>query len=192
MIITAGTDGSFKLQTGGITVLTEGNEPGKGRAKPDIFLRMARTNTETPEAGPAPRSPQGGVGFTIKGPGEYEIQGIEIRGMEPFTYFLKAEDMRLVILSSANIAALDDLTNIDIALVPDHIINEADDASSPRSGTTVGRFLRQLEPRMIIATAKAAAQIGKDLGIVAEQTEKVTVKRRDIPSVGMKLTCLTA
>lgn len=190
MIITAGADGSFKMQTGGITLLTEGSEPEKSRMKPDIYLRRTAAKTETPEAG-----------FTLRGPGEYEIKGVEIRGIAPFTYFLKAEDLRLVILSGTNIAVLDDLTNIDIALVPDSIVSE--EAGPPRlarsssgeagEGTAnIGRFLRQLEPRMIIAAPKAAAHIGKDLGIAATQTEKITVKRRDIGSTGMSLTCLTA
>lgn len=176
MIITASPDGSFKLQTGGITLLTEGNEPEKSRMKPDIYLRMTRNDAETPEAE-----------FTVKGPGEYEIHGVEIRGMEPFTYFLKAEDMRLVVLSSANVKALEGLTNIDIALVPDSILDKATEGN-----TGIGRFLRQLEPRMILATAKAATHIHKDMGLAIDQTEKVTIKRRDIPSTGTTLTCLTA
>jgi hypothetical protein len=169
MIITAGTDGSFKLQTGGITVMTEGAGSDKSRMKPDIFLRMARNEAETPEAG-----------FTVKGAGEYEIQGVEIRGTEPFTYFMKAEDMRLVVLSSADVKALEALTNIDIAIVPDGIAPEG-----------VGRFLRQLEPKMIIAGPAVAEHIHKDLGLTIDRTEKVTVKRKDIPSTGMTLTCIT-
>jgi len=170
MIITAGTDGSFKLQTGGITIVTEGADAEKSRMKPDIFLRMARNEAETPEAG-----------FTVKGAGEYEISGVEIRGMEPFTYFLKTEDMRLAILSSADVKTLESLTNIDIAFVPD---------SAPFEG--MGRFLRQLEPKMILAGRTAAEHIAKDLGIAVDRTDKVTIKHKDIPSTGMTLTCLTA
>ncbi len=170
MIITASADGSFKLQTGGITVMTEGAGSDKSRMKPDIFLRMARNDAETPEAG-----------FTVKGAGEYEIQGVEIRGMEPFTYFLKAEELRIAVLSSADVKALEALTNVDIAIVPEGV---------PAEG--MGRFLRQLEPKMILAAPAAAEQIHKDLGIAIEKTEKVTVKRKDIPSTGMTLTCLTA
>mgnify|MGYP001574187661 CR=1 FL=1 len=176
MIITASPDGSFKLQTGGITLLTEGSEPEKSRMKPDIYLRMARTEVETPEAG-----------FTIIGPGEYEIRGVEIRGIAPFTYCIKAEDMRLVLLSSATIATLDDLTNIDIALVPASILQE-----TTEDGKGIGRFLRQLEPRMIIAAPTVAIKISKELGITRTEAEKITIKRRDIPSTGMTLTCLTA
>ena len=169
MIITAGSDGSFKLQTGGITLMTEGAGSDKSRSKPDIFLRMARNDAETPEAG-----------FTVKGAGEYEIQGVEIRGTEPFTYFLKAEDMRLVVLSSVGVKALEALTNIDIAIVPDGIAAEG-----------IGRFLRQLEPKMIIAGPAVAEIIHKDLGLVIDRTEKVTIKRKDIPSTGMTLACIT-
>lgn len=149
--------------------MTEGADSEKSRSKPEIFLRMARNDAETPEAG-----------FTVKGAGEYEIQGVEIRGTEPFTYFLKAEDLRLVVLSSADVKALETLTNIDIAIVPE---------STPAEG--MGRFLRQLEPKMIIAAPHAAEQIHKDLGIAIDHTEKVTIKRKDISSAGMTLTCIT-
>ena len=150
--------------------MTEGANVEKNRSKPDIFLRMARNDAETPEAG-----------FTVKGAGEYEIAGVEIRGMEPFTYFLKAEDLRLAVLSSADVKTLEALTNIDIAIVPDRA-----------AGENLGRFLRQLEPRMVIAGPTAAAQIHKDLGIAIDTTEKITVKRKDIPSAGMTLACLAA
>ena len=169
MIITAGTDGSFKLQTGGITIMTEGADAEKSRMKPDIFLRMARNDAETPEAG-----------FTVKGAGEYEIRGVEIRGREPFTYFLKAEDMRLAVLSSADVTALEGLSDIDIAFVPDG-----------RAVEGMGRFLRQLEPKMIIAGPEAAERIHTDLGITINRTDKITIKRKDIPSALMNLTCLT-
>lgn len=158
------------MQTGGVTVLTEGADAEKSRMKPDIFLRMARNDAETPEAG-----------FTVKGAGEYEIQGVEIRGIEPFTYFLKAEDLRLAVLSSADVKALEALTNVDIAFVPD---------MAPHEG--MGRFLRQLEPKMILAGADTAERIAKDLGLTVDRTDKVTVKRKDIPSTGMTITCLTA
>ena len=55
----------------------------------------------------------------------------------------------------------------------------------------IGRFLRQLEPKMIIAAEKVSEQIHKDLGLAIDRTEKVTVKRKDIPSAGMTLTCIT-
>jgi hypothetical protein len=170
MILTAGGDGSFKMQVSGITVMTEGADAEKSRVKPDIYIRMTRNATETPEAG-----------FTVKGPGEYEIRGIEIRGIEPFTYFVKAEDLRLAIISSADVKALEALTNVDIAFVPDTATDE-----------TLGRFLRQLEPRMIIAGPKAAEHIHKDLGLPIERTEKITIKRKDIPSSGTTLSCLAA
>ena len=150
--------------------MTEGVGSDKSRMKPDIFLRMARNDAETPEAG-----------FTVKGAGEYGIQVVEIRGTEPFTYFLKAEEMRLVVLSSADVKALEGLINIDIAIIPDGVAIEG-----------IGRFLRQLEPKMIIAAEKVAEQIHKDLGLAIDRTEKITVKRKDIPSTGMTLACLTA
>lgn len=172
MIITAAEEGSFKLQTGGVTIATEGTEPEKSRLRPDIFLRTSLEDKELPDAD-----------FIIKGPGEYELRGIEIKGIPPFTYSIKNEDIKLCVLSSADQKALDSLTNIDILLV----------ARLPADNEgSLGSFIRQLSPRIVIASENAAHPLTKELGAEAEKTDKVTIKKRDIPADGTKLICLTA
>ncbi len=167
MIITLAGNNAFKIQTGGLTIVTEGPDSGASRAKPDILLRTAHGKADLPEAG-----------FSVDGPGEYEIQGVEIQGIPPFTYVMKAEDLRLALISEANVKILDKLNRIDIVFIA-----HAEGAAS---------FIRQIEPRMVIAPQGIAQAIAKELGAEAETMDKVTVKKKDIPSSGLKCICLAA
>lgn len=172
MIITAAGEGSFKIQTGGVTIVTEGSGEEKSRMKPDIFLRTSDEVKDMPDAG-----------FIIKGPGEYELKGIEIKGIPPCTYIIKNEDMKLCFLSSADQQALDALTAIDILFV----------ARLPADNHGgFGSFIRQLSPRLVIVSENVAHPLGKELGAQVEKTDKVTIKKRDIGTEGTKLICLTA
>jgi len=172
MIITAAGEGSFKLQVDGVTIVTEGVTEEKSHLRPDIFLRTSAEDKELPDAH-----------FIIKGPGEYELKDITITGIPPFTYSIKNEDMKLCMLSSADQHALDALTNIDILFI----------ARLPQdNGGSLGHFIRQLNPRIVIASENAAHPLTKELGLQPEKTDKVTIKKRDIPGDGTKLICLTA
>ncbi len=166
MIITASGEGCFKIQTGGITMAIEGAEGEKSRMKPDIFLRTSAKEVTLPDAG-----------FIIKGPGEYELKEIEIVGIPPFTYTIKAEDITACFLSSGDQKALDTLHAIDIIVIAEN------------SG--MGSLIRQLSPRIVIATPSIVKELAKELGAHAETTDKLTIKKRDIPSEGTKLICLT-
>ncbi len=167
MIITLAGHNSFKFQTGGLTIATEGPESGASRMKPDILLRTAHGKVDLPDAG-----------FVVEGPGEYEIQGVEIQGIAPFTYVMKAEDLRIAIVSEANVKILDKLNRIDIVFV-----TQTDGAAS---------FIRQIEPRMVIAPQAVAHTIAKELGAEAETMDKVTIRKKDVPSSGLTCVCLTA
>ena len=166
MIITlAGTD-TFRVQTGGLTVATEGSAGGAGRMKPDIFLRTSSERRDLPDAG-----------FTVNGPGEYEIRGVDITGIPPFTYIVGAEDLRLAFISHADVKILDKLNRIDIAFV-----TNIDGIAS---------FIRQVEPRMVVTPAGIGAIVAKELGLAAETMDKLTLKRKDLSAGDTKLVCLT-
>ena len=167
MVITAaGVDG-FKVQTSGVTMAIEGLVGEKSRMRPDIFLRTSAHETELPDAG-----------FVIKGPGEYELKEIEINGIPPFTYVIKAEEIKACFLSSASEKALDQLNGLDIIFVA--------------ANGGMGSLIRQLSPRMVIMASGVAQDLAKELGMAVETTDKVTVKKRDIVHDGIKLICLTA
>lgn len=166
MIITASGEGCFKIQTGGVTILFEGPDNEKTRMRPDIFIRTSAAETALPDAG-----------FIIKGPGEYELKNIEIRGFAPFIYRIQTEGLRLCYLSSSDMRLLDHCTAIDIILLP--------------SNHTTAAVLRQLAPRMIITTPLTAHDVIKTLGVKAENVDKVTIKKRDLPADELTFICLT-
>lgn len=167
MVITLSHPGAFRIQTGGLTIVTEGAGNVPARMKPDIFLRSSHGDAALPEAG-----------FTVRGPGEYEIRGVEIRGIAPFTYILKAEDLRIAFISEPDLAALEEMTRIDIAFV--------------MKAEGAGAFLRQLAPRMAIAAQGIAEPVAKESGAELVRTDKVTVKKRDLAADSLQFICLTA
>lgn len=169
MIITASGEGCFKIQTGGVTILFEGPDNEKTRMRPDIFIRTSIAETALPDAG-----------FIIKGPGEYELKNIEIRGFAPFTYCIQAEDLRLCYLSSGDTKIVDHCTAIDIALL-----------SQQAGGHDTAALLHQLAPRMIITTSPTTKDTAKALGVKGENVDKVTIKKRDLPANGLIFLCLT-
>ena len=84
MVISFAGPGSFKIQTGGVTILTEEfSGEVSGRMKPDIFIKT--TNSKSSSS----------AEHVIYGPGEYEIKDIEVKGLPNFVYLIKTEEMRL-------------------------------------------------------------------------------------------------
>lgn len=167
MIITACGDGCFKIQTGGVTVITE-SRPGvpSGRFKPDIVLRMH----SQPEPFPPEQSP-----FAVAGPGEYEIQGIEITGYPGGAFLLKAEDLRLGFLGEAAEAA--PLEDVDLLFLP------ATEAAE--------RIIKQLEPRLVIPVSSDAGPLTRAFAQRPEPQEKLVIKKKDIPVEGPQIIVLT-
>lgn len=170
MIINLQSEGSMRIQTGGAVVLTEGTDPNAlSRMKPDIFIRTSITEAKSlPEAG-----------FTVNGPGEYEVKEIEIRGYHPFTYLIKAEGINLALVppTGGKPEAIDNLEKIDILF-------------SPNDGQ-LAKAIRQLNPPIIVCSQTSAKELEKELGVKAETIDKLTIKKKDIPEPnGMKLICL--
>lgn len=166
MILTSSGTDAWKVQSGGVTLMTEGPE-GPGRAKPDIYLRTSPHDAALPEGA-----------FVVKGPGEYEIREVEILGLPPHAYIVKIEDMRLAFVSRADAQSLEKMNRIDIAFVMEN--------------GTAATFLRQMSPRMIIASDACANELGKSLGKAPERMDKLSMKLKELPAEGaMKLICLT-
>ena len=167
MIITLSGSDAFKVQTGGVTLATEGTD-ASNRAKPDIYLRTRSDDAALPEAG-----------FIIKGAGEYEIREVEIKGTQSRTYVVKAEDLRIAFITETDADSQEAMDRIDIAFV-----TKAEGAA---------KFLRQASPRIVVAPESCAEAIGKELGAVPERMEKLTIKKKELSSTApLKLVCLAA
>ena len=146
----------------------------------------------------------GGDPFVIKGPGEYEIKGVEIVGIPSFHDDKKGEERGLNNLynfkiDSVNIAHLgdlgqgellpkqiEDLGNVDVLMIPVGGVYTIDASSA-------SKIAAQLEPSVIIPThyldkdskvnlepvEKFLKEMGKDN---VESADKLTISREKLPS----------
>ena len=176
--------GSFKLQSGSTSLLVN---PESNRFKADVTLRTL-VSADLNEAAP------GEISFA----GEYEIKGIEARGIavaeESAEKFLKAvylvswEDMKLAFLGhiSKPISAdiIKELNDPDVLFLPvggEHFLS-AEDAA---------RLAKKLEPSFIIPYFyKSPAEFLKAMGQKAEAEEKLVFKKKDLEGVKNKVVVL--
>ena len=146
----------------------------------------------------------GGDPFVIKGPGEYEIKGVEIVGIPSFHDDKKGEERGLNNLynfkiDSVNIAHLgdlgqgellpkqiEDLGNVDVLMIPVGGVYTIDASSA-------SKIAAQLEPSVIIPmhyldkdskvnlepVEKFLKEMGKDN---VESADKLTISREKLPS----------
>src|SRR3989344_1367970 len=118
MVITYQGGGSFRIQSGNLSIVVD---PQNDRQKPDVLLKTA---APYPAENP-------GVGEII-GPGEYEIAGIGIRGIQVAAeskadliktiYRVALEDISLGFMGEIwnipNAETIQALGNIDILVLP--------------------------------------------------------------------------
>lgn len=202
MVINWYGEGSFKIQSGPLVILTDPFESGVGltapRFKCDLVLKTAVERAYVSEKSSDTR--------TIAGPGEYEVKGIEVRGYpaahkimgDAAVYRVKIEDMSLGVLgptSSADLsdAALENLSNLEILFVPAG-------GAPAMLPAEAAKLVKKLEPRLVIPCffkvpglkrpAESADAFAKALGATATAEEKLTIKMKDIAWEGTKLVTL--
>lgn len=195
MIINWYGEGCFKIQTGGLTLLTDPFESGTGltpaRGKTEIILK---TLTAWPLTEQSTRQEEG---QTIRGAGEYEIQGIAVRGVflpkessEKFfktAYKVIAENIRLVFLGHISEAitpeATEELRDADILFLPA--------GGKPFIDQEAGvKLVKQLNPKLAVASffkipgLKRPSADWKDfadeLGQKPEVSEKITIRKKEL------------
>lgn len=204
MVINWYGEGCFKVQTGGVTLLTDpfGREAGltPPRFRADIVLRTLSSAGEVKFGSDAVSS-----GFEISGPGEYEAKGVEILGYPlsggsspgaiKTAYLVSAEGLRLGFLGHLSAAPAagetENLEGVDILVVPaggkPYLEQEA-----------AAKLVRQIAPKIVIPSFhKAPGLVRKaddlkeflrELGTEGkrrnggEAEEKLTVRRNDLPA----------
>ena len=158
MVINWYGEGCFKIQTGGLTILTDPFDSSTGltppRFKSDITIK---TQTDYPLPYNRSQDP------TILGPGEYEIKGIEIFGWPineesrsknlesgnlKTVYLVKAEEMTLGFLGPIakmpEPAILENFGQVDILFIPA--------GGSPHiSAEAAHKLIKQINPKFIVA-----------------------------------------
>jgi L-ascorbate metabolism protein UlaG (beta-lactamase superfamily) len=197
MIINWYGEGCFKIQTGGLTIMSDpfsssSDDIGSGltapRFKSDITL-VTRSSFPIPYKGIE------GDGV-VTGPGEYEIQGIEITGTplasdEKYietAYSIRAEDMRIGFLGHVSHmpepSLLEAMGEIDILFIPA--------GGKPFiEQELAAKLVKQLHPKIVIpsffkiaglkrASADAKAFL-EELGQEAAPVEKLAIKKKELP-----------
>ncbi len=189
MIITHQGNNYFKLQSGNTTILIDPTDQRSFRGA-NVIISTRRPA----EAGEPPK--EGDV-FWIDHAGEYEVSGTRIRGLqsssddvERTVYRLDFEKMRILILGSLKKAPKDEiqehLTDVDI------VITSADGEKDSLKTSEVAKFIRQLEPALIISSAsKNLKDFLKEFGKEkCKEEEKIVLRESDLKEGEMDIRCL--
>ena len=144
----------------------------------------------------------------IDGPGEYEKQGIQVRGLSSFhdktngkekglntIYLIKAEDMTVCHLGDLGQDKLDDkqveeIGDVDILMVP---VGGTYTLDAKEAVGVVG----QIEPKMVIPMhykikdlkieVSGPDKFLKEIGISPEKVDKLKIAKKNLPAEEMKL-----
>ncbi len=197
MVINWYGEGCFKIQTGGLTILTDPFDASTGltppRFKADVTIKTLTSLPIESTFGAALTEE-----VTVHGPGEYEIKGVEIKGWPleekrsseatlKTYYIVGVENMRLAFLghmSEGEASLLENLGTVDILFLPA--------GGAPYLDPEVASSLiKQLNPKMVITSffkvsglkrkAHEVKEFLKEIGEEAETQEKLTIKKSDLP-----------
>lgn len=194
-------EGCFRLESRGVTVAIDPFESGLGLTAPR-FAASIILDTSAPIIKPYVSQKASEI-KTVNGPGEYEIQGMMIRGVavgSTVAYTVRAEDI--------TIAFLGGLTSTDIDANTLEILGAADIACVPIGGApyldaaTTAAFVKKLEPKIVIPSFSAipglkrkcdsVTSFEKALGQHPEPQEKLSIKAKELTWEGTKLVVLGA
>ncbi len=210
MIITYGGLESFKLQFGD-TILAFNPASKDSKFKTPAFgADIVFTSLNHPDFNGTETVSRGDrQPFSVTGPGEYEVKGIFIKGMESKSSYSGNEQINTIFtvnLEGMNICFLGALGSADSAKAARENIDDVDILFVPIGGEGVlapadaYKFALSLEPRIIIPMHYGDIGIHDALKIFlkeggGEKTEaldKLTVKRKDLEGKEAEIVVLKA
>jgi L-ascorbate metabolism protein UlaG (beta-lactamase superfamily) len=199
MVINWYGEGCFKIQTGGLTIVTDPFDSSIGltppRGKSDIIIKtlMPAIDPETSKPAVQDESEE----QVIHGPGEYEVKGVVINGWRltkdsseaylKSVFVIETEELRLGFLGHISEfndpEIIEELENIDILFIPaggkPFLEQEA-----------AGKLIRQIDPKMVVCSffdtpglkrkAEDVATFLKVNGYKTEEQEKLTIKKKEL------------
>ncbi len=176
MVINYLGDNSFRVQSGKLVLITNPLPRFKG----DITLYTGPRSEEVKKMWPPEPN-------HIYGPGEYEIQEVEISGFhnkdKSATYVAKVEEIKLCFMGEAaqdlEPGVLEKLGGVDILFVP--------------AGVSA-KVIKQVQPKIVIPSYKKPnewKEFLKELDKKAEPEEKLVIKKKDL-TPGTKAVVLKA
>lgn len=191
MVINWYGEGCFKLQTGGLTLLTDPFESSIGltpaRGKNDLVLK-------TLTAWPLKDGEE--EGRVICGAGEYEIQGVSVLGF-PLLKESSEKFLKTVYKIAAEDLTLGFLGHLSGELTPEanQALKDADVLFIPAGGKpfinqeSAAKLVKQLSPKFVVVSffkipgLKRGGSDWKDLademGQKPEISEKLTIRKKD-------------
>jgi L-ascorbate metabolism protein UlaG (beta-lactamase superfamily) len=185
MVITNYGDGCFRLQSGEASVLID---PEGNRLKADLTIFTSADLKEPPADEPN----------VIRMPGEYEVDGIEVDGVQALSdsggdkiktcYLVRMEDIKVAVLGQISLEPSSDvyerLEEPDIVIIPV-------DKQNYLSGELALKITKQLEPAIIIPSfLKSEAEVKKAFESKAETQEKFVCKKKDLIASKQELVIL--
>jgi len=189
MIITYQGNNYFKIQSSSTTIRIDPTDQRSFRGA-DIVVSTSRlTEIEN--------SLKGKEVFWIDHAGEYEVSGVQTRGLqsasndvEKTIYRIDFENIRILILGFLEKPPKDELqeylTNIDVILAP---IGNGKELIKPAE---LAKFIRQLEPALIILSpAKNLKSFLKEFSKEkCKEEEKIVLRESDLREGEMDIRCL--
>lgn len=176
MVLTYLGEGCFRLQSGENSLLID---PSGNRLKANVVLKTAAGTDEV----------QGGEGV-IASPGEFEVQGIEIEGVQvseestdkmiKTAYSVLWEDVRVAVLgeiaATPSMKVLDKIGEPDVLILPVH----EDHFLPPEEAA---KLAKQLAPSVVVPSLydqKSLEELGKALGQKPTPQDRFTFKKKDL------------
>ncbi len=192
MIINWYGEGCFKIQTGGITLLTDPFESSTGltpaRGKNEIILKTLTA---------WPMKDDEEEGKVIRGGGEYEIHNVIIRG-NPLPHDSSDKFFKTIYRVEAEEITMAFLGHISEMPAADTIekIKDVDIAFLPAAGKpfidqeAAAKLIKQLNPKIIIASffkipglkrsSSDWKKLADEIGHKPEVLEKLTIRKKDV------------
>ncbi len=200
MVITWHGGSCIKIQSGNTVIVADPYAKETGMTPPRFSAAIVTKSHDHPHVQTASI---GGAPFVIEGPGEYEIGGVHVFGIQTFhdaaegrerglntAYVFEIEDMRIAHLGDIGEEKLrgetiEALETVDILFIPVGGKKTID-------GKTAKKIVDQIEPRIVVPIAykipgwkeslDPVEVFLKESGAVkAERMEKLVIKKKDLP-----------
>lgn len=185
----------FLLEAGGVRILTDPPSADTGLAAPRLKADILVLSK------PADVPGASGDAFIISDPGEYEVKGVAVRGVNALLKN-KSHTIYLIEMDGIKIAHLGYLA-APLSAEQLEAINDPDIIILPVGGGEVldaeaaAKVIKEVEPRLVIPSLysvkglkrKAAplSEFMKEVGAKEQPQPKLTIKKKDLDPEGIKI-----